>query len=305
VLAQAMTGGCGVIRLGEQQARESLHSAIRQVCAAAKISPDRIAAVCVGATGAARPEIAETIRKIVAESIPGNSAAKIEVVADTIIALEAAFGAGPGVIVIAGTGSVAYGRDLAGHTARAGGWGFAISDEGSGYWIGRRAISAILRSRDQGIEGRAEDQGRETTLTALVLRAWKLSSIDELVTPANATPPPEFARLFPIVLRAADEGDPLAREILDDAGSKLAELASTVVRRLAPRASPETAAGKLSVDQTAVDKLPVAMTGSVFRQSANVREVFHRELQKIFPGIEVHQNLADPVDGALARARRM
>jgi N-acetylglucosamine kinase-like BadF-type ATPase len=300
-----MTGGCGVIRLGEQQARESLHSAIRQVCAAAKISPDRIAAVCVGATGAARPEIAETIRKIVAESIPGNSAAKIEVVADTIIALEAAFGAGPGVIVIAGTGSVAYGRDLAGHTARAGGWGFAISDEGSGYWIGRRAISAILRSRDQGIEGRAEDQGRETTLTALVLRAWKLSSIDELVTPANATPPPEFARLFPIVLRAADEGDPLAREILDDAGSKLAELASTVVRRLAPRASPETAAGKLSVDQTAVDKLPVAMTGSVFRQSANVREVFHRELQKIFPGIEVHQNLADPVDGALARARRM
>jgi N-acetylglucosamine kinase-like BadF-type ATPase len=305
VLAQAMTGGCGVIRLGEQQARESLHSAIRQVCAAAKISPDRIAAVCVGATGAARPEIAETIRKIVAESIPGNSAAKIEVVADTIIALEAAFGPGPGVIVIAGTGSVAYGRDLAGHTARAGGWGFAISDEGSGYWIGRRAISAILRSRDQGIEGRAEDQGRETTLTALVLRAWKLSSIDELVTPANATPPPEFARLFPIVLRAADEGDPLAREILDDAGSKLAELASTVVRRLAPRASPETAAGKLSVDQTAVDKLPVAMTGSVFRQSANVREVFHRELQKIFPGIEVHQNLADPVDGALARARRM
>ena len=294
-----------MIRLGEQQARESLHSAIRQVCAAAKISPDRIAAVCVGATGAARPEIAETIRKIVAESIPGNSAAKIEVVADTIIALEAAFGPGPGVIVIAGTGSVAYGRDLAGHTARAGGWGFAISDEGSGYWIGRRAISAILRARDQGIEGRAEDQGRETTLTALVLRAWKLSSIDELVTPANATPPPEFARLFPIVLRAADEGDPLAREILDDAGSKLAELASTVVRRLAPRASPETAAGKLSVDQTAVDKLPVAMTGSVFRQSANVREVFHRELQKIFPGIEVHQNLADPVDGALARARRM
>ena len=261
--------------------------------------------MCVGATGAARPEIAETIRKIVAESIPGNSAAKIEVVADTIIALEAAFGAGPGVIVIAGTGSIAYGRDLAGHTARAGGWGFAISDEGSGYWIGRRAISAILRARDQGIEGRAEDQGRETTLTALVLRAWKLSSIDELVTPANATPPPEFARLFPIVLRAADEGDPLAREILDDAGSKLAELASTVVRRLAPRASPETAAGKLSVDQTAVDKLPVAMTGSVFRQSANVREVFHRELQKIFPGIEVHQNLADPVDGALARARRM
>jgi N-acetylglucosamine kinase-like BadF-type ATPase len=300
-----MTGGCSVIRLGEQQARESLHSAIRQVCGAAKISFDRIAAICVGATGAARPEIAETIRKIVAELIPGNSAAKIEVVADTIIALEAAFGLGPGVIVIAGTGSIAYGRDFVGHTARAGGWGFAISDEGSGYWIGRRAISAILRAHDQGGESTKEDQGRETTLTALVLRAWKLRTIDELVTPANATPPPEFARLFPIVLRAADEGDPLAREILDDAGSKLAGLAATVVRRLAPHAPRDTAAGKLPAEETPVDKLPVAMAGSVFRQSAGVREVFLRELRKIFPGIEVHQNLADPVDGALARARHM
>jgi glucosamine kinase len=308
VLAQVMTGGCSVIRLGEKQARESLHGAIRQVCTTAKIPPERIAAVCIGATGVARPEIAETIRKIVGEMIlataGANSAPKIEVVADTVIALEAAFGAGPGVIVIAGTGSIAYGRDLAGHTARAGGWGFAISDEGSGYWIGRRAISAILRAYDQG-DSTKQDQDRETSLTALVLRAWKLRSIDELVAPANATPPPEFARLFPIVLRAADEGDPIAREILDDAGSKLAGLAATVVRRLAMHASPNSAAGKRPLDETAAEKLSVAMTGSVFRQSASVREVLHRELREIFPGIEVHQNLADPVDGALARARRM
>ena len=100
-------------------------------------------------------------------------------------------------IAIAGTGSIVYGRDAAGHTARAGGWGFAVSDEGSGHWIGRRAISAILSARDQGLE---------TALTAMVLHAWKLATLDELVQQANSTPPPDFPRLFPIVLRAADRG---------------------------------------------------------------------------------------------------
>ena len=282
VLGKAMTGGCSVIRLGEQKAREALHTAIRQACAAAKVSPHRVSAVCIGVTGAARPEIAAKIRGILAELISENARAKIEVVGDTVIALEAAFGAGPGVVAIAGTGSIVYGRDAAGHTARAGGWGFAVSDEGSGYWIGRRAVSAILNSLDQGIE---------TALTAMVLQAWKLNTIDELVQQANSTPPPDFPRLFPIVLRAADEADAIARDLLADAGTKLADLVSTVVRRLAPHAP--------------ADRLPVATTGSVFRQSPVVRQVFYNLLQKSFPGIDVRQDLADPVEGALARARRL
>jgi N-acetylglucosamine kinase-like BadF-type ATPase len=281
VLAKAMTGGCSVIRLGEQQAREALHAAIRQVCAAAKISPDHIRAICIGATGAARPQIAAKIRSILTELITETAATRIEVIGDNVIALEAAFGAGPGVIAIAGTGSIVCGRDAAGHTARAGGWGFAVSDEGSGHWIGRRAITAILSARDQGLE---------TALTAILLQAWKLSTIDELVQQANATPPPDFPRLFPIVLRAAEEGDAVARDLLADAGARLADLAAIVIRRLAPHA--------------AVDVLPVAMTGSVFRQSSVVRQVFYNTLQTSFPGIEVRQSMADPVEGALARARQ-
>ena len=280
VIAKATTGGCSVIRLGEQQAREALHSAIRQVCAAAKISPDRVSAICIGATGTARPEIAAKIRSIITELIPEIARTKIEVVGDTVIALEAAFGAGPGVIAIAGTGSIVYGRDAAGRIARAGGWGFAISDEGSGYWIGRRAISAILSARDQGLE---------TKLTDMVLQAWKLNTIDELVQQANSTPPPDFPRLLPIVLRAADGADSTARDLLADAGVKLATLAAIVVRRLAPHAP--------------VGMLPVAMTGSVFRQSPHVRQVFYNTLQTSFPGIDVRQYLVDAVEGALARAR--
>ncbi len=280
VLATAMAGGCSVIRHGEQHAREALHTAIRQVCATAGVSTDRISATCIGVTGAARPEIVAKIRGILTELIPEGNPSRVEVVGDNVIALEAAFGAGPGVIAIAGTGSIVYGRDAAGHTARAGGWGFAISDEGSGHWIGRRAISAILSAQDQGLE---------TALTDMVFQAWKINTIDELVQQANSTPPPDFPRLFPIVLRAAEEADAIACELLSDAGAKLADLATIVVHRLAPDAP--------------VAMLPVAMTGSVFRQSLVVRQVFYNALQTSFPGIDVRQDPADPVEGALARAR--
>jgi N-acetylglucosamine kinase-like BadF-type ATPase len=279
-----MTGGSNIVRLGEQQAREALHTAIRQACITAKISPSQIRAVCIGAAGAGRPETAAKIRGILEELIPGIPREKIEVAGDAVIALEAAFGAGSGVIAIAGTGSIVYGRDATGNVARAGGWGFAISDEGSGHWIGRRAIALAMTARDEGLE---------TALTDGILQAWKFNTIDELVQQANATPPPDFPRLFRTVLLAADGGDAIARELLIDAGTKLAALAAIVVRRLAP-AAPLTIAA-----------LPIAMTGSVFRQSHQVRQIFYDTLQKNFPGIDVRPDLVDPVEGALARAKRL
>ncbi len=281
VLARAATGGSNIVRLGAEQAKEALIGGIRQVCDAAKISPGELRCICVGVAGAARPEVAEKIHAILA-AIANNASTKIEVVGDTVIALEAAFEGGPGVIVISGTGSIAFGTDAQGHTARAGGWGFAVSDEGSGHWIGRRVVAAILNARDQGAQ---------TTLTGMILEAWKIESIDELVQVANAAPPPEFPRLFPVVLRAANAGDVIARGLLVEAGAELAKLASTVLRRLASEGSRRM--------------LPVAMTGSVFRQSADVRQVFYNELQKRFPGIDVEQDLVDPVEGALARAKRL
>jgi N-acetylglucosamine kinase-like BadF-type ATPase len=275
VLATSMSGGSNVIRVGEGNAREALRAAVRQACATANISPDQIKGICVGAAGAARPEIAATIRSILFDLTP----APVDVVGDMVIALEAAFGAGAGVIAIAGTGSIVWGRDACGRTARAGGWGFAISDEGSGHWIGRRAISAILQ---------VHDEGEETALTAMALRAWNLTTIDELVQKANSLPPPDFPRLFPAVLRAAEQSDATALKLLDDAAIHLTNLSTMVIRRLA--AQPPYA--------------PVAMTGSVFRKSADIRRVFYNALQKNFPGIEVRSNLVDPVEGALALARK-
>ena len=261
VLAQAVCGGSNIVRLGETRAREALHAAIRQVCAAAKIAPHEICAICIGAAGAARQEIAGKIRAMVAELDMELSRARIQVVGDTVIALEAAFGSGPGVITIAGTGSIALGRDAEGHTARAGGWGFAVSDEGSGQWIGRQAVSAVLRARDQ----QPETALAAGALAAGILETWK----------------------FPVVLRAAEEGDLAAGQLLTGAGTELATLAATVLRRIAPTPP----------------YVPVATTGSVFRQSAEVRRVFYNHLSSSFPGIDVREDLVDPVMGALALAR--
>jgi len=276
VLATSVSGGSNVVRVGEAQAREALHAAVRQACADAKISPEDICSICIGAAGAARPEMAAMVRRILGEIAP----ATVEVVGDMVIALEAAFGSGPGVIAIAGTGSIVHGRDAGGHTVRAGGWGFAISDEGSGHWIGRRAVSAILHAHD----------AKETTLlSAMVLQAWNLATLDQLVQKANSLPPPEFPRLFPVVLRAAEQSDSVARCLLTDAAHCLSDLTFAVLRRLA--AHPPYA--------------PVAMTGSVFRQSALVREVFYNTLQGTFPGLDVLPDPVVPVEGALARARRV
>ena len=274
-LATAVAGASNIIRVGAALARESLHASVHDACATAKITPDQIQNICVGAAGAARPEVAAKLQNILAELTP----ATIEVVGDMVIALHAAFGDGPGVIAIAGTGSIVYGRDASGRTARAGGWGYAISDEGSGHWIGRHAVSAILQARDAG---------RDTPLSEMVLQTWNLRDLGALVEAANAQPPPDFPRLFPVVLKAAAELDSVARTLLADAGSQLAGLTAKVITRLMP--NPPYA--------------PVAMTGSVFRQSTEVRQVFYNCLHARFRGLLVRNELVEPVDGALALARR-
>jgi glucosamine kinase len=279
VLATAKSGPSNIVRVGESQARTSLQQGIRQACAAAGIVPEQIARTCVGGAGTARPEVAAIVRDIVGEVI----STPIDVVGDLQTALEAAFAAGPGVIVNAGTGSFAYGRDQAGKTVRAGGWGFAIGDEGSAHWIGRGAVNALLRAADR----ESVEAVTGSALTKELFKAWGVTSLSDLARAANSIPPPDFAALFPAIAVSSDE---LATRVLDQAGRELAELAATVIHRL------------FGKDDGAM--VPVAMTGGVFRHAAAVREVFYNELRRIDPRAEVNPNVVDPVDGALRIARR-
>jgi glucosamine kinase len=279
-LATATSGPSNITRVGEPRARESLREAIRLVCAAAKIGPREVLRACVGVAGVGREEIASVVHQIISEVIAG----KIEVVGDMQIAMQAAFGTGPGVIVIAGTGSIAYGRNAHGQTARAGGWGFAISDEGSAHWIGRMAVSSVLREAD---ETAADTNRQPSTLFHEMQSVWPVESVEDLARTANAAP--NFAALLPAVVAASSARDELARQVLRQAGRELAQLAGIVVRRLF---SPEAAA------------IPLAMVGGVFRYSAITREVFGDTLCKLDARIEVSPAVVDPVVGALEMARK-
>ena len=285
-LATITTGPSNITRVGEVRARESLHQAVREACSVAKISPEQVKSACIGAAGAGREEVAGTVRKILAEMVPGE----IEVIGDMEIALEAAFGNGPGVIVIAGTGSIAYGRDAQGRTARAGGWGFAISDEGSAHWIGRTAVSSLLRAIDQEIGNKRGVQAAAdaSPLFRELKTIWKLNSLGEILRNANGSP--DFALLLPAVLAADAAGDAVAQRVLEAAGAELARLAGIVGLRLFASAS--------------LPKVPLALAGGVFRYGVRTREVFCNEVRKLDVRFEVSPEVVDPVFGALRIARR-
>ncbi len=277
ILGSGNGAGSNLVRVGEAHAREALATAIRQACTVAQVAPSQIERVCVGLAGAARPEIRDRVLQIVSQFISGE----IEVVGDIVIALEAAFGSRPGVIVIAGTGSIAHGRNAAGQTARAGGWGFAISDEGSGHWIGRALVAAAIRACDEG-------EGQPPRALESLMKSWRVETREQLVPVANATPPPDFAALFPVALSLADSSDSIARSVLTQAGAELAKLAGTVIRRLFPRS----------------DSVPVAMSGGVFGSSALVRQVFYNNLRSAHPEAVISPNVIEPVRGALDLARK-
>ncbi|MFZ0321269.1 MAG: BadF/BadG/BcrA/BcrD ATPase family protein [Candidatus Sulfotelmatobacter sp.] len=278
--ATAVAGPSNMTRVGESRARQSLHESIRDACGKAKIDPREVRRACVGVAGVGQEKIASVVRKIISEVIPGE----IEVVGDMQIALQAALGKGPGVIVIAGTGSIAYGRDAEGRTARAGGWGFAISDEGSAHWIGRTAVAALLRAADES----SDDENRSPPpLFREMKSVWPVESVEDLARTANAAP--NFASLLPAVLAALDAGDELARQVLQQAGRELAQLAGIVVRQL-------------FAHDTAV--IPLAMVGGVFRYAAITREVFCDTIGNLNARVEVSPDVVDPVVGALEMARK-
>ena len=275
VLATATAGGSNIARLGEDTARINLHAAIQEACAIAGIRPPDVDAAVIGVAGAGSVTAnAAAVRGIVREL----GIQDLEVVGDNVIAIEAAFAGLPGVIVISGTGSIAFGRNGRGETSRAGGYGFAISDEGSGHWIGRNLVAAAMRAHDLG----------QTELLDAIATTWRVAGKDELVQKANATPRPDFAQLFPLAVELAGRSLGIAQSILHEAGRELSGLAATVMRNLWQERKP----------------VRVALGGGVFAHSPQVRKSFYLSLREAHPSAAVNFQVIDPVAGALWMARR-
>lgn len=188
----------------------------------ARIGGGTVSRVYAGAGGIDTESDAEALAALIAPHVPG---ARITVVHDSRLLL-AAGGASTGVAVIGGTGSAAWGRNSLGEEARAGGWGYLLGDEGSGYWLGREAVRHSLRRMNQGLE--------PDELTTALLASCGVDDPNKLIALFHS---PDTGRRYwaeraRLVVDAADAGHAASRELVDQAGRDLAGLAEQTVRQL-------------------------------------------------------------------------
>jgi N-acetylglucosamine kinase-like BadF-type ATPase len=237
IVAEARGGGANLQSVGELEVEKVLHGVMDAALANRDVRPT---AICLGIAGVDRPADAKTVGNIMRRI---GSHAKTLVVNDAVVALQAGAGEGPGVVLIAGTGSIAYGRNTASQAARSGGWGYLLGDEGGGFWIGRAALSAVVRQFD--------GRGPSTQLTELVLTQMGLTSPSELIHEIyyRDLHRHAIAGLAALVEAAADAGDAVAGHILSRAATELAAAAASVITRLGMRG----------------DTFPVVLSGGIFR----------------------------------------
>lgn len=280
-LGEGLAGPANYQVVGAQQAAAHVQAAVDQALGAAGRTLADVAAAGVGLAGVDRPDDQATMRQALAFLAP----AAVAIASDAHVALYGALNGAPGAVVIAGTGSVALGMDAAGNTIRAGGWGWILGDEGSGFDLGRRALNAALAAFD--------GTGPATTLVEGICAAWRLDSLRQVVRKVYQDLPQarvEIAGLVPLILQAATAGDAVAHEILQHGGTQLGHLAATVLRRLSlPPATPPR----------------VAVTGGVLTGSTIVRQAMAAALQAELPTATLIDPHRTPAEGAVLLALRL
>jgi glucosamine kinase len=289
VLGRSRCGTVKIMNVGEEAATHRLKELVREAAEEAGVQLDgdgkhtSVARTCMGLAGLT----SDSVRQWAETALRGMVSGDVLLCGDEEIALDAAFQGGPGVLVIAGTGSNVVGRCLSGRLMSAGGWGPMLGDEGSGYWIGLEAVRAGLRARDRGIE---------TCLLREIMNFWELgepeTGLGLLVAKANHRPRPDFAELAAVVANCADSGDELATGVLERAGEELAGQVRLVMSKMK--------AGGCGATESA----RVAFTGSVLGKIARVRGAMEEHLHAAIPEAEVAQQAVDPLEGALWRARQ-
>jgi len=217
VLAQARGGGANLQVQGEAQVEGVFRGVLEELA-----EVGRAEALCVGIAGVDRPPDEAAVREILTHL--GHPHARI--VNDAVIALAAGSVSRTGIVVLSGTGSIAYGIDPQGTSARAGGFGSLLSDEGSGYWLGNQAVRAVVRAYD--------GRGPETRLTGMVLEALGIRTTEELVPLVyeQHLPRTAVAALAGRVERARAQGDSVAAELMVRAAQELVLAAQAVARKL-------------------------------------------------------------------------
>jgi N-acetylglucosamine kinase-like BadF-type ATPase len=274
IVAEGRGGGANLQASGELEVEKVLYQ-VMETAQADRVT--RPAAVCLGIAGVDRDDDAHVVRAIMRRITPGS---RVLVVNDALIALVAGAGDGPGIVIVAGTGSIAYGRNGEGVAARAGGWGHVIGDEGSGYWMGRRALAAVVRE----VDGR----GPQTALTPAVLAHFGVTDAAGLIRMVyhREIPRGNVATLGRVVQKARDGGDAVAADILERAAEELAVAAGSVAARLEMRG----------------DEFPFVLAGGMFRIVPWLATDLERRLTEIAPRARTAVLRAEPACGAVRLA---
>ena len=275
-----LTGAPSAVRPGEAvHSAEVIAALVRDALTIAGREGIRPRSLVVGVAGIGREkERKALVRALGAEGLADD----VHVVADAEIAMTDAFGDGPGVLLISGTGSVAFGRSPTGEFRRCGGWGPDCGDEGSGAWIGRRALSVVTSSHDQ--------REPDTRLVGAVLTALELEEVDDLVTWAAQATPQKLAALAVPVVTLASERDLRANSICTIAAEELVLHVRTLARQL-------------FVDERA--SVPVALAGGMLRRGSFLRRLVEHRLKSAVPGAHLHGEEVVAARGAVKMAQRL
>jgi N-acetylglucosamine kinase len=274
IVASARGPGANLQAVGELGLEKVLHGVMEAAVAPQGATPS---AICLGIAGVDRPEDAATVRGIMGRI---GYKARILVVNDALIALRAGIADGAGIVIVAGTGSIAYGCDRDGFAARAGGWGYVLGDEGSGYWMGRLALRAIVRE--------ADGRGPATSLTPRVLSHFGAERPEELLQTVyhddfNAA---AVAALATHLQQARDDGDAVAAAILDRAAQELVGAAASVTTQLG-----------LSTEEFAF-----VLSGGIFKAVPSLRDQVARMLPSVAPHSRTVLLDVEPAVGAIRLA---
>ncbi len=277
ILSTFEGGPSNVFKVDSESSATALRDVIDGCLQRAGAGRTDVVSICAGLAGVDRPTIQKQITDVLSKIIPIQ---KISVVGDATTALVGATGGQPGMVVISGTGSIAYGMNAEHRRARAGGWGHIVDDFGSGYDIVRNAFNEVFRAHD-GLEP-------PTRLKQAFLDALGVDNVDDLliVIHREYTSASKIASLFPLVQSIADGDDIIANKLLERAGHDLASTAEAVVRKL--------------------DMYNLAFicgtAGGVFHSSRQVRDSFAWYVHRFAPQANVCFPQKTAVEGAVLLA---
>lgn len=272
IMGRGLSGASNPLRVGTDQAVSNIKRAISQAAEGAGIKLKDVAAACVALAGISHPIHFQMVKEALDRALRMKN---LQLTTDARAALAGALDGSPGVVVIAGTGSIAFGINSQGQEARSGGWGYALGDEGSGYDIASRALRAAAASFD----GRLQ----ETLLKDLICRRLGVTTVADLPTVIYNKPASmEIAELAEVVTEAARLGDQVAISILAEAGRELGRLATSVIEKLGMQR----------------ESFRVAYVGGVFNAGRYLLDPFAESVRRVAPHARIGPPLASPVIGA-------